>query len=138
MKIKGLLIRPGMEVQKVRIPASIKFIKSLIGNELIKIKATENVSIFIAKEPNIEDFNRIYKDHHILGTFLVVGTKNQKLKSLKNREIKRYFNMFKLSKHKKKVQHFKESFLDDYYKKQNKLKKKAHQENKQKIFGIAA
>ena len=43
MKIKGLLVMPGMEVQKVKIPASIKFIKSLIGNELVKIKATESV-----------------------------------------------------------------------------------------------
>ena len=41
MKIKGLLVMPGIEVQKVRIPASIKFVKSLIGSELIKIKATD-------------------------------------------------------------------------------------------------
>lgn len=138
MKIKGLLVMPGMEVQRVKIPASIKFIKSLIGNELIKIKATESVSIFISKEPNMEDFNRIYKGHHILGSFIIVGTKNHKIKSLKNREIRRYSNMFKLSKHKKKVQYFKESFLEEYYLKQNRLKRKACKENKEKIFGIAA
>lgn len=138
MKIKGLLVMPGIEVQKVRIPASIKFVKSLIGSELIKIKATDSVSIFVSKDPNIEDFNRIYRGNHILGTFLIIGTKNHKLKSLKNREIKRYCNMFKLSKHKKKVEHYKKYFLEDYYKKQNLLKKKARKENKEKIFGIAA
>ena len=138
MKIKGLLVMPGMEVQKVKIPASIKFIKSLIGNELIKIKATESVSIFIPKEPNIEDFNRIYKGHHILGAFIIVGNKNHKIKSLKNREIRRYYNMFRLAKHKKKVDYCKSDFLEEYYLKQNKLKRKARKENKEKIFGIAA
>ena len=29
MKIKSLLVMPGKEVQKVKIPANIKFIKSL-------------------------------------------------------------------------------------------------------------
>ena len=33
MKIKSLLIMPGKEVQKVKIPANIKFIKSLCGND---------------------------------------------------------------------------------------------------------
>lgn len=138
MKIKGLLVMPGMEVQKVKIPASIKFIKSLIGNELVKIKATESVSIFIPKEPNMDEFNRIYKGHHILGSFIIVGNKNHKIKSLKNREIRRYYNMFKLSKHKKKVDYYKSEFLEKYYLKQNKLKRKARKENREKIFGLAA
>ena len=38
MKIKSLLIMPGKEVQKVKIPANIKFIKSLLGDDLQKRK----------------------------------------------------------------------------------------------------
>ena len=38
MKIKVLLVMPNKEVQVVRIPASIKFIKSFIGENLYRIK----------------------------------------------------------------------------------------------------
>ena len=83
MKIKVLLVAPGMEVQKVRIPASTKFIKSFIGNDLIKLNITESVAIFANKNPNIEEFNRFYKDNIMMGSFFVVGLKKQKLASLK-------------------------------------------------------
>ena len=45
MKIKSLLIMPGKEVQKVKIPANIKFIKSLLGDDLQKIRINENTII---------------------------------------------------------------------------------------------
>ena len=138
MKIKVLLVAPGMEVQKVKIPASTKFIKSLIGKELLKINVTESVAIFGNKNPYIEDFNRFYKGSLIMGAFIVVGLKNNKLVSLKKREMKRYINMFKLEKHKNKVNQIKDEFLEKYYAKQINLKKKANKENKEKIFGLAA
>ena len=138
MKIKVLLVAPGMEVQKVRIPASTKFIKSFIGNDLIKLNITESVAIFANKNPNIEEFNRVYKDNIMMGSFFVVGLKRQKLASLKKREMKRYINLFKLSKHKVKIEKLKEEFLEKYYAKQINLKRKANKENRQRIFGLAA
>ncbi len=138
MKIKGVLVMPGMEVKRVKIPASIKFIKSFIGKDLGKIAITENTAIFIDKNPNIEESNRIYRGNIIMGKFLIVGIKNNKLVSLKKREIKRYLNLFKLSKHSKKIEYFKQDFLEKYYARQVKLKRKANKENKEKIFGIAA
>lgn len=72
-----------------------------------------------------------------MGPFFIIGMKNQKLVSLKKRQIKKYMNMFKLSKH-KKVNIFKEEFLEQYYYKQRKIRKAAEKENKQKIFGLAA
>jgi len=138
MKIKVLLVAPGMEVQKVRIPASTKFIKSFIGNDLIKLNITESVAIFANKNPNIEEFNRVYKDNIMMGSFFVVGLKKQKLASLKKREMKRYINLFKLSKHKVKIEKLKEEFLEKYYAKQINLKRKANKENRQRIFGLAA
>lgn len=137
MKIKVLLVTPGMEVQKVRIPASTKFMKSFMGNNLIKLSVSENIAFFASSNPNIDDFNRIYRGRVLMGPFFVVGLKNQKLVSLKKRELKKYFNMFKLSKH-KKVSEIKNEYLEKYYLNQRKLKKAAEKENKQKIFGIAA
>ena len=138
MKIKVLLVAPGAEVQKVKIPASTKFIKSLIGKDILKINVTENIAIFANKNPNIEDFNRFYKGSLIMGSFIVVGLKNQKLVSLKKREFMRYINLFKWSKHKNKIEQLKDEFLEKYYAKQINWKRKANKENKQKIFSIAA
>ncbi len=138
MKIKVLLVMPGKEAQKVRIPASIKFIKSLIGDDLRKIRLGENTLLIASKNSNIEEVNRFYRDSIILGTFIIVGNKRNKLVSLKRREFNRYANMFKLSKQEKKVNQYKDELLEQYYCNQRKLKQKAVKENKRRIFGIAA
>ena len=138
MKIKVLLVAPGIEVQKIKIPASTKFIKSLIGDKLLKIRVSNKIGIIANKYPNIEEFNRLYKDRTIKGSFLVVGLKNDRLASLKKRDMKRYYNLFKISKHKKRIEQMKDEYLEEYYAKQINLKLEANKENKQKIFGIAA
>ena len=71
MKIKILLVMPGKETQKVRIPASVKFIKSLIGNDLRKIKLGENTLLIASRNPSIEEVNRFYRDSIILGTSII-------------------------------------------------------------------
>ena len=43
MKINCLLVMPGKEVQKAKIPANLKFIKAFIGENLLKIKVNERV-----------------------------------------------------------------------------------------------
>lgn len=138
MKIKVLLVIPGMEVQKVKIPASIKFIKSFIGDDLQKYKLVENNILIANKNPKIDEFNRFYKNNMILGRFIIVSTKKNKLTSLKNRDFRRYSNMFSLKKQENKVNKYKEYFLEQYYNNQIELKRKAAKENKEKIFGIAA
>lgn len=83
MKIKVLLVAPGIEVQKVKIPASTKFIKSFFRNDLTKLNISENIALFVNSNPNIEKFNRLYKGKILMGPFFVVGLKKQKLVSLK-------------------------------------------------------
>ena len=53
MKIKVLLVAPGIEVQKVKIPASTKFIKSFFRNDLTKLNISENIALFVNRNPNI-------------------------------------------------------------------------------------
>ena len=138
MKIKCLLVMPGKEVQTMRIPASIKFIKSFIGENLYKIKLDDNNIILANQEANIEEYNRIYKDKIILGTFLIVSTKKKRIVSMKRRNLQKYFNMFKLRKHLKKVERSKEEFLEDYYSNIRRIKQKNAERNKKIIFKIAA
>ena len=59
MKIKCLLVMPGKEVSRVRIPANIKFIKALIGENLLNIRANENniiLQIKMLEMMNLTDF----------------------------------------------------------------------------------
>lgn len=57
---------------------------------------------------------------------------------MKKRDIRKYTNMFKLSKHEKKVNRFKEEFLEEYYFNQRKMKEKNRAHNKEFIFKNAA
>lgn len=114
-KIKALLIMQNKEAQIVRIPANIKFIRSLIGKELQKINLTNDVYIIANRNSKYEDANRLMGDSLILGDFLIVNSKNGRRISLNKKQIRKYFNIFKLRKHEKKINYFKELYLKNYY-----------------------
>lgn len=138
MKIKVLLVMPGKEVQIMKIPASMKFIKSFIGEELYRIKLNENTVLIANYNANVDEFNRIVKGNIILGTFIIVSIKNNRRVSMKKRDIRKFSNMFKLRKHQKKVDSFKEEYLEEYYSNQKINKQKNAERNKKEIFNIAA
>lgn len=138
MKIKVLVVVPGRETEVKRIPASLKFVKSFIGDELYTVKLNENTAIIANKNANIDEFNRFVGDNIVLGTFIIVSRKNNKLVSLNKKEIRKYSNMFKLKKHKKKVDRFKEEYLEEYYSNLRNLKQINAKQNKVELFRIAA
>lgn len=138
MKIKCLLVMPGKEVQRVRIPANIKFIKALIGENLLNIRANENNIIIANQNARNDEFNRFFQGNILYGTFIVVSLKKNKRTSMKKKDIRKFSNMFKLSKHQKKIERFKEEFLEEYYYQQRKIKQKNRKHNKEVIFKNAA
>lgn len=138
MKIKVLLVIPGKEVQTVRIPASIKFIKSFIGENLFRIKLDENTVLIANKSAKFDDFNRIFKGNIILGTFLIISIKNNRRVSMKKKTVRKYTNMFKIKKHQKKIDIYKDEYLEEFYSNQRKMKQKNAKRNKEEIFKIAA
>lgn len=138
MKIKVLLVMPGKEVHTVKIPASIKFIKAFIGSELYKIKLNENTIIIANKRATIDEFNRMLKGNIILGTFLIVSTKNNRMVSIKKKDNRKFTNMFKLRKHQRKIENYKDEYLEEYYSNQRIMKRKNAEKNKLEIFNIAA
>ena len=97
MKVKVLLVMPGKEIQTVKIPASLKFIKAFIGEELYKIRLNSNIMLIANKNSNIEEFNRILCGNIILGTFLIIAIKNNRIVSLKSKDIRKYTNIFNRS-----------------------------------------
>lgn len=131
MKIKCLLVMPGVEVQNVRIPANYKFIKSLIGENLGSIKLKDNALIILNRNPKEDAFNRILGDKVIRGSFLVIGTKKDFRKSLNKKQTRKYFNMFKLKKHEKKIAEMKDEYYKAYY---AELQKKYLQEYKTEYY----
>lgn len=138
MKIKSLLVMPGKEVQIVKIPASIKYIKAFIGEELYKVKLNENTLLIANKNAKIDEFNRILGTNILLGTFLIVSIKNNRRISMRKKDIRKFTNMFKLRKHQKKVEAYKEEYLEEYYTNQRIMKQKNAEQNKREIFKIAA
>lgn len=138
MKIKVLLVIPGKEVQTIRIPASIKFIKSFIGENLFRIKLDENTVLIANKSAKFDDFNRIFKGNIILGTFLIISIKNNRRVSMKKKTVRKYTNMFKIKKHQKKIDIYKDEYLEEFYSNQRKIKQKNAKRNKEEIFKIAA
>lgn len=138
MKIKCLLVMPGKEVQRVRIPANIKFIKALIGENLLNIRANENNIIIANQNARNDEFNRFFQRNILYGTFIVVSLKKNRRTSMKKKDIRKFSNMFKLSKHQKKIERFKEEFLEEYYYQQRKIKQKNRKHNKEVIFKNAA
>lgn len=138
MKIKSLLVMTGKEVQIVKIPASIKYIKAFIGEELYKVKLNENTLLIANKNAKIDEFNRILGTNILLGIFLIVSIKNNRRISMKKKDIRKFTNMFKLRKHQKKVEAYKEEYLEEYYTNQRIMKQKNAERNKREIFKIAA
>lgn len=129
---------PDREVQIFKISRSTKFIKALIGNDLQKIRINENAMIIANKNANVTEFNRIYKNEIIFGTFIVVAIKNRRRVTMTKREIQKYANMFKLKKHQNKVNRYKEEYLEEYYSNQKEMKQKNAEENKGITSKIAA
>ncbi len=138
MKIKVLLVMPEKEVQIVKIPASIKYIKAFIGENLFRIKLNENTVLIANKDATHQEFNRFLGGNIILGTFFVVSIKNKRRISMKKKDIRKYTNMFKLRKHQKKIETYKEEYLEEYYSNQRKMKQKNAKRNKKEIFKVAA
>lgn len=115
MKIKVLLVMPGKEPQLVRIPANTKFLKSFIGDNLQRFKLDDETTLICNKDADITEFNRLFNNNILLGTFLIVAVKNKHRVSLKKKAIRKYSNMFKLRKHIRKIAHYKEEYLSQYY-----------------------
>ena len=57
---------------------------------------------------------------------------------MKKRDIRKFTNMFKINRHQKKINRYKEEFLEEYYYNQRKMKQKNAKRNKEEIFNIAA
>ena len=77
MKIKCLLVMPNKEVQKVKIPGSLKFVRALIGKDLLKIRLNKNNLIIANQNAANDEFNRIFQGCILYGTFLVVSIKTK-------------------------------------------------------------
>ena len=63
-----------------------------------------------------------------------VSIKNNKKVSMKKRDLRRYTNMFKLSKHQRKIEKYKDEFLEEYYFSQRTMKEKNRDYNTKYLF----
>ena len=138
MKIKVLLVMPGKKVQIVKIPTNMNHIKAFIGENLLKIKLNDSTVIIANKDATHDEFNRLLGRNIILGSFFIISVKNGHKVSMKRKDIIKYINMFKLKKHQKKINTYKEEYLEEFYSNQRKIRQKNAKLNKVEIFKIAA
>ncbi|MCI8397681.1 MAG: hypothetical protein HFJ52_08825 [Clostridia bacterium] len=122
MKTKALLVMTGKEIQVVKIPASLKFIRAFIGKNLFKIELTDNTFILANEKAPLEEFNRFYQGRIILGSFIIISTKKGHISSMNKKSIRYYSNIFRLKRHQRKIQKYKDSFLEKYYSKKEEHK----------------
>ena len=115
MKIKVLLVIPGKEVQVIKISPNIKHIKAFLGEDLYKVKLNEDNLLIASKNARHDDFNRIYGGNILLGTFLIVSIKKNHRTSMKKRDIRRFTKMFRLDRHQRKIDIYREEYLEKYY-----------------------
>ena len=138
MKIKAILVMQDKEVQTIKIPRNTKFIKALIGNDLLKVRLDKDIMLIVNRNANVTEFNRIVGGNIVCGTFIVVAIKNNRRVSMNKRQIRKYTNMFKLRKHQRKIDIYKNEYLTQYYLNQRKIQERNAENNKREIFGIAA
>ena len=125
---------PGKEPQVMRIPGNLKFIKSFIGENLFRIKLDQNTMLIANKDAPHDEFNRLVGDTIILGSFFIVSTKNNHRVSMKKKAIRKYYNTFKLRKHKRKIESYKENYLEEYYSTQREIKQKNAKQNNENML----
>lgn len=77
----------------------------------MKIMLDEDTILLFNKNAKEDDFNRVLGSRIINGTFLIIGIKNKHRVSLKRKKIRKYTNMFKLEKHIKRINQYKEEYL---------------------------
>ncbi len=102
------------------------------------VLTNENNIIIANQNARNDEFNRFFQGNILYGTFIVVSLKKNRRTSMKKKDIRKFSNMFKLSKHEKKIERFKEEFLEEYYYQQRKIKQKNRKHNKEVIFKNAA
>ena len=138
MKIKVLLVIPGKEVQVIKISPNIKHIMAFLGEDLYKVKLNEDNLLIASKNARHDDFNRIYGGNILLGTFLIVSIKKNHRTSMKKRDIRRFTKMFRLNRHQRKIDIYREEYLEKYYLKISENKKINAINTKKFILDMAA
>ena len=134
MKIKVLLVIPGMEAKVIKILSNNKFIKSFIGENLLEKRLDSNNILICNSDARIDEFNRLLKGNIILGKFIIVSINKNRKVSMKRKDIRKYKNMFKLRKHQKKIDFYRNEYLEEYYSKQREMKLKNREINKKELF----
>jgi len=110
MNIKVILVEPDKEPIVIEIKHSLNTLQSIVGGYIDMVEIDENIDIILNDEGKILGLplNRfIFKDSDIVaGTFLIVGNTGGKTVPLNEAQIKKYIDIFKLEKHKYKIEDF--------------------------------
>ena len=101
-KIRILVVEPDKEPYQKRIPHTLAEMQKIVGGLIEFVELEYNVDLICNEEGKIYNlpFNRAIPNDIIAGTFFIAGQYKGETISLSKKQIKKYKNLFKLSKNK--------------------------------------
>lgn len=119
-KIRILVVEPYKEPYQKKIENTLKNLQKAVNGYIEILQLEHNVDIICNEEGKINGlpFNRVVDYDVIVGTFIIAGHKDSETISLSRKQIKKYKEIFKLSKHQKYIDYLyrhsrDEKFLKD-------------------------
>lgn len=100
-KIRILVVEPNKEPYQKKIEHSLKNLQKTVNGYIEVLQLEHNVDIICNEEGKINGlpFNKVVDYDIIVGTFIIAGHNDSETISLSRKQIKKYKEMFKLSKH---------------------------------------
>jgi len=102
-KIRVLIVEPNKEPYQAKIEHTLKNLQNVVDGYIEILELEHNVDLICNEEGKINNLllNRVVDYDIIAGTFIIAGYKDSETISLSRKQIKKYKEYFRLSKHKK-------------------------------------
>lgn len=119
-KIRILIVEPNKEPYQKKIQNTLKDLQNIVNGYIEVLQLEHNVDIICNEEGKINGLplNKVVDYDIIAGTFIIAGHKDSETISLSRKQIKKYKEMFKLSKHNQYINYLfrhsrNEKFIND-------------------------
>lgn len=119
-KIRILIVEPNKEPYQKKIQNTLRDLQNIVNGYIEVLQLEHNVDIICNEEGKINGLplNKVVDYDIIAGTFIIAGNKKSETISLSRKQIKKYKEMFKLSKHNQYINYLfrhsrNEKFIND-------------------------
>ena len=100
-KIRILVVEPNKEPYQIKIEHTLRNLQKIVNGYIEIVELSPSVDLICNEEGKIKQLplNRFIDYDIIAGTFFIAGHRDEETISLSRKQIKKYKEIFKLSKH---------------------------------------